>query len=613
MSETQDPFAAHLQRAQDLFQAGEVIAAGQIWQAVLRKNPTHAGARACLVHVKHWLDERQKAGDPVVLAAQNQGAVSLDDLPASGTAAARPAPPLPRVQPPGAVTPAPVPLPPPSVESEATPPEAHGEGVDIDLLIRQGCTLFDMDQLEDALARWEEVLKVEPNHRLALEYVASARQELARQAARREPQLPASVAEASRMAAAPVPDLASTDTGEGIFEGRLFTLLQQGLELYDQGNIDGAMTHWREMLALDPDNEDARAYLSMAQKDTSAVALMDPSIRSTGSHMVKAPGKPLDAEALEQKCRQAERLRRLGRLEQAEFAFEVVLAQESRHERALRGLEQVRALLAERPPEPEPEAGSSRDNLAAIPPMVVTAPGQATRGGLALPKPIADMIRDYPWMKSKGLWGGVAGLLLILIVGGFVFQQHRMDAKLSADRASFSSAALAQVSRGNEIPDLSENPASIRTEAELAIGDDPVRAYHRAKEYLRLNPGDVTAAQLLDRARAALSEGTPQPATLQDYQKHLSQGDLDSAEMDIDALLRINPDNSDLMQRASRLYLMLAQLQASRERWAEAKDALRKGRSLNPADRAWQGRIKLLEKIPNQPKAERPGWIAFLG
>ncbi len=496
-------------------------------------------------------------------------------------------------------------------------PQAPAEDADIDLLIRQGCTLFDMDQIEDALARWEEVLKIEPNHRLALEYVASARQELARQAARFETAQPIQLADpldGSAATSAPVQDLASTDTGEGIFESRLFTLLQQGLQLYDQGNTDGAMAQWREMLALDPDNEDAKAYLSMAQKDTSAISLKDVG-RATGSFALKAPGKPLDADALEQKCRQGERLMRLNRLEQAEFAFELALSQDPQHERALRGLEQVKALLIERPPEarPEPESGGSRDNTAVMPPAALTAPGQAARGGLALPKPIADMTRDYPWMKSKAVWAGVAGVMLLLVVGGFVFHQRRLDAKLAADRASFSGAALAQVSRGNEAPDLSEKPASIRTEAELAVGDDPVRAYHRAKEFLRLNPSDISAAQLLDRARVALNEGTPRPATLTDYQKHLSQGDLESAEADIDALLRIKPDDGELMQRASRLYLMLAQLQASKERWAEAKDVLRKGRALNPADRAWQGRIKLLEKIPDQPKAERPGWIAFLG
>ena len=613
MSDTQDPFAAHLQRAQDLFQAGEVIAAGQIWQAILRKNPTHAGARACLVHVKHWLDERQKAGDPVVLAAQNQGPVDLDAIPSPKGAPGRPAPqsspsPAPSVQP--VLTP---PAAPPEslslslLGAEAPLPKAPAEDIDIDLLIRQGCTLFDMDQIEDALARWEEVLKVEPNHFLALEYVASARQELARQAAK-----PVIAQAELATPSAAVQELASTDTGEGIFESRLFSLLQEGLRLYDKGNTDGAMVHWREMLALDPDNEDAKAYLSMAQKDTSAISLMDLATR-TGSYAIKAAGKPLAADALEQKCRQGERLMRLNRLEQAEFAFDIVLAQEPQHERASRGLEQVKALLAERPSGPEAEAGSGRENGMVMPPAAVTAPNKPARSGLALPSAIADMTRDYPWMESKGVWGGVVGLLIVLIAGGFVFHQRRMDAKLASDRASFMGTAMAQVSRGNEAPDLSEKPASIRTEAELAIGDDPVRAYHRAKEFLRLKPSDISAAQLMDRARLAMNEGTPRTATLADYQKHLSQGDLESAEADIDALLRINPDDGDLMQRASRLYLILAQIQASKERWAEAKDALRKGRAFNPTDHAWQGRIKLLEKIPNQPKAERLGWIAFLG
>ena len=156
MSDTQDPFATHLQRAQDLFQAGEVIAAGQIWQAILRKNPTHAGARACLVHVKNWLDERQKAGDPVVLAAQNHGPVDRGAIPSPGAAPSRPAPqpspsPAPSVPP---ILTAPAPAPPeplslPPLEAGAPPPKKpaededediddEDEDIDIDLLIRQG-------------------------------------------------------------------------------------------------------------------------------------------------------------------------------------------------------------------------------------------------------------------------------------------------------------------------------------------------------------------------------------------------------------------------------------------------------------------------------------------
>lgn len=633
MSETQDPFAAHLQRAQDLFQAGEVIAAGQIWQAILRKNPTHAGARACLVHVKHWLDERQKAGDPVVLAAQNQGPVDLDNVSTPGAAPAKSATAVPPSPPPAApvlvTPPAPPPPPPqpaPRLEAEMPPASAPAEEVDIDLLIRQGCTLFDMDLVEEALARWEEILNLEPNHPLALEYVASARQELARRAAREqparpvEPALPVMPSAEPMTAASPVQEFASTDTGEGIFEGRLISLLQEGLQLYDQGNTEGAMARWREMLALDPDNKDAKAYLSMAQRDTQSTASTAIALdvgtqgtHGTGSQTMKAPAKPLDEDALEQKCRQGERLMRLNRLEQAEFAFEVVLAQVPQHERASRGLEQVQALLAGRPPEPEAETGSNQENAGVHPPAAVTAPGGPTRSGLALPKPIKDFVQDQPWLTSKAVLGGVAIGILVLVAGTFMFHQRQLDTKLASSRASFASAALAQVSKGNEAPDLSEKPASIRTEAELAIGDDPVRAYHRAKEFLRLNPGDIAAAQLLDRARVALTEGTPKAATLSDYEKHLAQGDLETAEADMDALLRAKPDDDDLVRRASRLYLILAQIQASKERWAEAKDILRKGRALNPSDRAWQGRIRLLEKIPDQPKTERPGWIAFLG
>ncbi len=616
MPDTPDPFAAHLQRAQDLFQAGEVMAAGQIWQAVLRKDPTHAGARACLIHVKHWLDERQKAGDPVVLAPQNQAPLELESIPTSGplTSLAAPVPvptPVPAPAPPPP-PPAPIAAPAPGPQEEPVlPTPSSVDDVDLEQLIRQGCTLYDMGEVEAAVARWEQVLQVEPDHRLALEYVASARQELARLATSPAGPTPSP----STQSKPEVQELAHEDTGEDIFEGRLFSLLQEGLNRYDQGDTDGAMGRWREMLALDPDNEDAKAYLSMAQRDTSAFAVLQDG-RSSSGHPVIIKGKPLSADALEEKCRQGERLMRLKRLEQASFDFEFVLVHDSTHPRALRGFEQVKALLAEQATEAEAEgsaSGVSQDAPAVTPPASVTSPGQAVRSGPALPRPVTDMTRDYPWLKSPAVWGGMLAGFLLIAGGGMFFHQHQLDSKLASARAGFSDSALAQVSRGNEPPNLAETPEGIRSEAQQAIGDDPVRSYHRAKELLRLNPGDVAASQLVDRAKAALTEGSLKPTTLADYQKHVQQGDLESAERDVDALLRSKPDDSDLIQRASRLYLVLAQLMASKERWGDARDVLRKGRALNPGDRAWQGRLKLLEKIPNQPKTERPGWIAFLG
>ncbi len=589
------------------------MAAGQIWQAVLRKDPTHAGARACLIHVKHWLNERQKAGDPVVLNPQNQALLDLDAIPTAASASPRPVPALAASV---VSVPPPVPIAPPTPMAEphqllseiasGAPLQIPLEDLDVDQLIRQGCTLFDMGQVEDAIGRWEQILRVESNHRMALEYIASARQELARHAA--TPPVPEPVPAAP---SAEVRELAREDTGEDILEARLFAMLQEGLNRYDQGDTEGAMSRWRDMLSLDPDNEDAKAYLSMAQRDTGAYAIQNENGRGIGSMPVLLKGKPQSVDALEEKCRQGERLMRLKRLEQAAFDFEFVLAHDPTHQRATRGLEQTKALLAEQSPEPGTDALSEAQEV--TPPASVTAPGTPARSGPAMPRSVTEMTREHPWMKSPAVWGGVLAGVALLAGGGVFFHQHQLDAKLASERAAFSAEALAKVSRGNEPPNLAETPGSIRSEAEQAIGDDPLRSYHRAKELVRLNPGDAAAAQLMDRARAALMEGSPKPTTLGDYQKHVQQGDLESAERDIDFLLRADPDDRELIQRASRLYLLLAQLLASKERWAEAKDALRKGRALNPSDRAWQGRLKLLDRIPDQPKTDRAGWIAFLG
>lgn len=622
MPDPLDPFAAHLQRAQDLFQAGEVVAAGQIWQAVLRKDPTHAGARACLIHVKNWLDERQKAGVPVALPPPSQAPVELSSIPTSGPMVALAPAPSPAPAPAPLAAPAPPPPSPPALAPEPAPPPPpqaeveprasvrdKAEELDIDQLLRQGCTLYDMDQIEDAMARWEQILEVEPHHPLALEYVASGRQELARRAVQASPLPPPPPPPQPPQ---PPQELALGDTGgEDILEARLFSLLQEGLERFDHGDITAAKVKWREMLALDPDNEDAKAYLSMADRDSGALAAHEDPNHSSGTgtyHISQLGAKPMNAEALEQKCRQGERLMRLKRLEQAIFNFELVLAHDPGHLRASRGIEQAKALLAEQPPEAPSEPPAT-----VTPPASITAPGAPVRSGPALPESVSGITRDYPWLKSPMVLGGAAGLLVLGVAGYFYLHQVQMDRKLSADRESFAAEALAQVSHGNQPVDILETPAAIRREAEQAIGDDPVRAYHRAKELLRLDPSDASAAQLLDRARLALTEGQTKQAFLADFQKHIQQGDLESAEQDMDGLLRATPDDPALIQKASRLYLVLAQLQASKERWSDAQDALQKGRALNPTDHAWQGRLKLLEKIPAQPKPERPGWIAFLG
>lgn len=61
---TQDPYAPYLLQAQTLFSQGEVVKAGQIWQAILKQQPTHAIAREGLMAVKRHLDALQALASP---------------------------------------------------------------------------------------------------------------------------------------------------------------------------------------------------------------------------------------------------------------------------------------------------------------------------------------------------------------------------------------------------------------------------------------------------------------------------------------------------------------------------------------------------------------------
>ena len=100
---------------------------------------------------------------------------------------------------------------------------------------------------------------------------------------------------------------------------------------------------------------------------------------------------------------------------------------------------------------------------------------------------------------------------------------------------------------------------------------------------------------------------------LPDFEKLVQIGDLDGADKLMDGLLRMDPDNPLLRARAGRVWLAKAQVFASKERWGDAKDALRRGRAAFPQDKIWRTRLRLLEQIQSMGKAERASWIQLLG
>ncbi len=673
-----DPYAPHLERARALFAGGEVLQAGQIWQAILKKQPDHAEARTGLLQVKRWMESR-RAPEPAASAAAPPAAPepAAPEPAAPEPIAPEPIEPEPMV---AAALPEPAPyvagrafkstLPykpikaedpgpePTAAEEEAIPavePEVRPGGFDsdelepVERLLKEGCTLFDMGQTEDALLKWEQILAQDPGHALARAYIAQAHQELgyepAEMAVAAPPPAPPPVA-------APAPQVEPEE------------LLRRASQLYEMGSLEESITTLERILELDPGHADAQRFLLLAKRELAestppshslpswpapaAVAppppdyaaatiyrtppppeptprLAEPSVQARTSGFISPPGRT-GSDTLEQKLSQGERLLLLGRYEEAGFAFQMALSVAPDDPRALEGLERAKGQAPPKslpettlpgvpagfvPPAPPPVAPPPAAPAPVLPPASVTAPA-ASRQGPELPRSLQDLSQHPVLGSTKFLVGG-AVLVVVLGVGLQVLQKQRKDAQLRTAVSSARDSAVAPVSLTARTIDLAESVAAVRQEADTVLAFDPVRSYHRAKELLRRDPADAVGAALMEKAKAALLADPVPGVSLTEFQRLLGAGDLESAERAIDALLRARPEEPDLMLRAARLERVLAGLHASKGEWAEARTALQKGRALFPEDKSWQARIQLLERIQSMPKAEQAGWLAFLG
>jgi tetratricopeptide (TPR) repeat protein len=180
MSPLPDPFQSHLNRAASLFEAGDVVQAGQIWQAILKRDPAHQAALAGLYQVKVFFEQKNGAGDSDrllhegctlfdmgqvrdalqkwerILATEPRHKLAL----AYANDARRDLglPPLPAPRDPA-----------PAAE------EAPRAGAD--QLVLEGVQLFDMGMPEEAVAKWQRALELNPQHPDAPGYLRMARRE----------------------------------------------------------------------------------------------------------------------------------------------------------------------------------------------------------------------------------------------------------------------------------------------------------------------------------------------------------------------------------------------------------------------------------------------------
>lgn len=625
-----DPYESYLQRADQLFQAGEVVQAGQIWQAILKRVPGHERAQAGLYQVKLHFDARATQdglGDAPPKENPRDTATGLPQAPAKALLA----PPNPsdlsraldrgcalydagqvedalRIweeileQDPGnnlangylqqarrilAQAPAPAAAP--------APIPAPAEAPETEKLLREGCTLYDMGEVEGALAKWERALALDSAHVLARQYVNDARRELGR------PPLD--------MEAAPpsldVPAEATTQGNEDKGEDTLARIVKEGVQLYDMGMAEEAIERWKQVLEADPQHTEAQGYIEMAANESRQALLPRPSPEPKQPQL--DPLAPLFSDARELVQRQ--------QFAEAGDVFQQILQCRPEDAQALQGYQQARTLAAAQslPPQaapPPPEEIQAPASV--IPPAAIEREPAPSRKGLS----INNLLRKGslpPWALSPKVLITTIGVFFALIIISYIVHSFRQDRALAAAVLSRRGEVLAPVQRSTQIPDLAESPAAIRKEAEGALGEDSLLAYFRTQELLRLNPGDASAGQLLERARGALSSTVSGSYSLPDFEKLVQIGDLDGADKLMDGLLRMDPDNPLLRERAGRVWLAKAQVYASKERWQDARDALRRGRAAFPQDKAWRGRLRLLEQIQAMNKAERVNWIQMLG
>ncbi|HLO66124.1 MAG TPA: hypothetical protein VK188_03840, partial [Holophaga sp.] len=338
------PFDPYLKQAEALFASGDVVKAGQIWQAILKKDPANEAARAGLYRVKVHFDARatqdglggaaEAAAPPPDRQTHTPPPAEINSLLEAGCAlydagrveraiatwelALRKDPDnaLARGYIDGARRKLEAREAPAFEEAPAPPEAAEADGAE--RLLRDGCTLYDMGQVEDALAKWEKARALAPENPLVLDYINGARRDLGL-----SPLAPGAPAALPPVAEAPPPVLPGERDAD--------RLVREGIQIYDLGMVEEAIQKWDQALALDPGHPDARTYLAMAIRDRAPQMPAEPSIQAAPPAEAAPPPVSLapeppaprppasdpGAEALEARIRAAEHLLQNRKIEEA--------------------------------------------------------------------------------------------------------------------------------------------------------------------------------------------------------------------------------------------------------------------------------------------------------
>jgi tetratricopeptide (TPR) repeat protein len=557
--------AEFLKQASNFFDAGEVVKAGQIWQAILKKDPSIAEAKKGLLSVKAALSKNAK--------------------------------------------PAPMQSPP-----AARPTSAEQ-------FLREGCSLYDSGALTEALEAWEKVLAIDPGHYLALSYTRGVRKELGLPVdPAPSPPQGADAGSPPEMPPPPEQRLEAPNTQVAAIsedQAKAIAIIERGSQLYKVGNIEDAVDAWESALAIDPGNVLAKGYLTTARNDLDArPAVLPPPLPNESSPMPPASMPPASTPPL--LLPRPAPFDPFGQSPSGLAASEGPPAEQARQkddgpkqtgsgEKTIRipGLATGSPIATIRP------IGVKNNAPAQIPSMITSAQDPKRQGPA-----FSHEIKKLPLLSrlaSPLSFIFTFGLLLMLGAGGFWFVSSKKDALLKATQAAIKDGAIKSARQSVKEINLPLTTEELKAQARSAMGNNPLRAYMLIQEIISRDPTDSSAPKLLDQAQQAMAAAPKTSTADADLSRFMADGNLNEAAALLEARLRQNPNNMRAREDLARICLLQARASSKQGNWGAARTRLLMGAALFPKDLTWQARLKLVEHMQSALKEDQQSWAEMLG
>jgi len=562
--------AEHLQHASLLFGAGEVVKAGQIWQAILKIHPSSEEARAGLRKVRDVL---------------------------SNASTDKPKPETPLMEPEAATS---------------------GQGP-AELLIKQGRAHYDQGSLHEALEAWEKALEMDHGSNLALSYARGVRKELglpipeAMGAAKNphsnnQPSEPESRS-VGEIGARPqiTKDQGAAPNGAAGSKRQpeeIASQIEKGSQLYKMGKIVEAIAAWETALSMDPSSALTKGYLAMAWED------LDNKRQPSPTGVPPKKREPLSGSMPPEYGRQ-------GRASEPKDESAAETYNSGADAQAGGGRS---APDQDNPPEPDaptqaknpPGAVSaSREVAPAKMPAMIIETHVQTRQGPALPQHLHRVPLLFRLLTPTAI--KAASLLAFLLVGAAAWALWaKRDAQLKARQTAIVEEAIKMANKSIKGVSLSQSADELKSEAKSAMSSDPLRAYLLVQELISRDPNDTSSAKMLEHAKQSMAAAAKVRAD-GDLNLLLSDGALDDAEILLKSTLMQNHDNMRARENLARVCLMQARHLVANGQWGKARAKLMMGAALFPRDPSWQARIKFLETIHASPKEDHARWAELLG